>query len=162
MQPGYKLWLPFLMVFLILPLGGSAAYAQMMIDPPMHPNDPTHSRMHPLNSACSSCHVSGRDTRPSTAAMLINSQEKLCDRCHANSIQKSHPSGFIPPDKKSIPLRYPLDWRGYLTCSTCHEVHSDMPGRLRGNVRGKDMCLSCHSQGFFDGRRNDAAHRVSP
>lgn len=150
-----------LAAFLML-YAGISVHAQMPMDPPMHLGDPMHSRMHPLNSECAGCHTAGRDTRPSTAAMLVNTQERLCVRCHANSMDKSHPSGFVPKDKKSISVRYPLDWRGYVTCSTCHEVHSDIPGRLRGNVRGRDMCLSCHSQGFFDSRRDDAAHRIAP
>lgn len=159
MQRGCKLWLAVLLL-----LGWGSPYAQMVMPgmSGMHPNDPNHARMHPLNSECSGCHTAGRDTQQGNAAMLTNTQEQLCGRCHSNSMQKSHPSGFTPKDKKSIPVRYPLDWKGTLTCSTCHEVHSDFPGRLRNNVRGRDMCLSCHSQGFFDSRRDDAAHRISP
>lgn len=129
---------------------------------PMHPNDPNHSRMHPLNTECTMCHVIGTDLMRGNASALTNTQEQLCNRCHANSMQKSHPSGLIPKNRKAISARYPLDWRGYLTCSTCHEVHGDFPGRLRDNVRGRDMCLSCHSQEFFDSMRNEAAHRLSP
>lgn len=158
MQCGCKLRL--LTVF-VASLGWNAVYAQMAA-PPMHDNDPKHERMHPVKVECPLCHIAGEATVPANAAMLLNSQERLCARCHSNSMQQSHPSGLIPKDKTSISVRYPLDWKGYLTCSTCHEVHSDMPGRLRGNVRGKDMCLSCHSQGFFDSRRDDAAHRIAP
>lgn len=160
MRRGYRLC-NVLLVAAPLLLGWKSLDAQMMM-PSMQANDPARSRMHPLNSECSSCHASGRDTQPSTASMLVNSQEQLCARCHSNSMQKSHPSGLIPKDPKSISARYPLDWKGYLTCSSCHEVHSDFPGRLRDNVRGRNMCLSCHSQGFFDSRRDDAAHRIAP
>ncbi|MDO8413618.1 MAG: cytochrome c3 family protein [Gallionellaceae bacterium] len=142
----------------LLLLGSGLTYGQMM-----HPNDPTHSRMHPLNTECATCHVSGRDTTASTAATLIGNQEQLCARCHSNSMQNSHPSGFIPPAEYRIPVRYPLDWRGYITCSTCHEVHSDRSYRLRDNVRGRNMCLACHKQEFFEAtRQSGGVHRLAP
>ena len=162
MQRGYKLRSVACLAVVSLLVGGSIHAQAQMVETPMHRDDPAHERMHPLNSECSGCHTAGRDTQISTASMLTNRQEVLCVRCHSTSMQKSHPSGLMPRDKKSIPTRYPLDWKGYMTCSTCHEVHSDYPGRLRGNVRGRDMCLSCHSQGFFDSRRDDAAHRIAP
>lgn len=82
--------------------------------------------------------------------MLFASQEQLCGKCHQDALQSSHPSGFTPPPGQKIPADYPLDWKGDLTCSTCHEVHSDQPGRLRGTAHGRDFCLACHQQVFFD------------
>lgn len=127
----------------------------------MHPGDPAHATMHPLNTECAACHVSGRNTTSSTATTLIGNQEQLCARCHSNSIQNSHPSGFIPPPEYRIPAQYPLDWRGYITCSTCHDIHSNRPYRLRDNVRGRHMCLACHRQDFFEAMRG-GVHRLAP
>lgn len=110
--------------------------------------------LHPLNESCGSCHLAGIDTAANNAAMLIASQEQLCGRCHANALKMSHPSGFTPPSGKIIPPVYPLDWKGDLTCSTCHEVHSDLPGKLRGTATGRDMCLACHDRAFFDNMRD--------
>ena len=117
-------------------------------------------RLHPLDSGCESCHLAGADTTPDNAAMLIASQEQLCSKCHPNSLQLSHPSGFTPPPGKTIPASYPLDWKGDLTCSTCHEVHGDLPGKLRGTARARDMCLACHDQAFFDNMRDSGVSVV--
>ena len=110
--------------------------------------------LHPFNESCGGCHLAGIDTVAGNAAMLIASQEQLCGRCHANTLQMSHPSGFTPPHGRTISADYPLDWKGDLTCSTCHEVHSDLPAKLRGTATGRDMCLACHDQAFFDNMRD--------
>ncbi len=98
--------------------------------------------------------MAGTDTTAANAAMLISSQEKLCGGCHANALKMSHPSGFTPPPGKAIPADYPLDWKGDLTCSTCHEVHSDLPGKMRGLLLGSQLCMTCHGQAFFDKMRD--------
>ena len=122
---------------------GARLYAQM-----------SHSGLHPLNESCGGCHLAGDNTTADNARTLVASQEQLCGRCHANALQISHPSGFTPRHGKAIPAAYPLDWKGDLTCSTCHEVHSDLPGKLRGTAAGRDMCLACHEQSFFDKMRD--------
>ena len=122
---------------------GARLYAQM-----------SPSGLHPLNEFCSNCHFAGDKTTAGNARTLVASQEQLCGRCHANALQMSHPSGFTPSRGRAIPAAYPLDWKGDLTCSTCHEVHSDLPGKLRGNVAGRGMCLACHDQSFFDKMRD--------
>jgi predicted CXXCH cytochrome family protein len=109
------------------------------------------SAQHPVDEPCASCHLYGNNTTAANASKLIASQEQLCGHCHANALTMSHPSGFTPAsDRKAIPAVYPLDWKGDLTCSTCHQVHSDLPGKLRGAARGPALCLSCHDQKFFD------------
>lgn len=106
--------------------------------------------MHPSDAACESCHLAGANVAPDNASLLVTSQEQLCIRCHPDAVQMSHPSGFAPPAGLIIPAEYPLDWKGEVTCSTCHEVHGDVPGKLRGTARGQDMCVACHDQAFFD------------
>jgi len=81
------------------------------------------------------------------ASKVVASQEKLCGTCHPRSVQVSHPSGFAP--KRRPPAEYPLDWKGDLTCSTCHLPHGTEPGLLRGAKRGRELCLSCHGAAFF-------------
>lgn len=102
---------------------------------------------HLADSQCGSCHLGDRNVTPADAAKLVASQEVLCGRCHANALQMSHPSGLIPG--RPLPAGYPLDWKGDLTCSTCHEPHGTRAGLLRGDKRGKDICLSCHDEAFF-------------
>ncbi|MBN2332502.1 MAG: cytochrome c3 family protein [Deltaproteobacteria bacterium] len=53
----------------------------------------------------------------------------------------------------------PLDWKGELTCSTCHYMHEhdDQPYHdqavfLRRNSVGQAFCQECHQQGFMMNR----------
>ena len=102
---------------------------------------------HPGEMVCESCHLAGKTVAPEQAHLLIASQEKLCAICHQAMRQVSHPSGLVPRGK--FPDDYPVDWKGDLTCSTCHEVHGSGPGKMRGNRRGRELCLSCHDAQFF-------------
>ncbi len=104
-------------------------------------------KAHLMDRACSDCHVGGKEVDPARASRLIGSQEMLCGICHKNARRMSHPSGFVPNGK--IPADLPLDWKGDMTCSTCHEVHGNQPGLMRGKKRGKELCLSCHDKSFF-------------
>jgi len=103
---------------------------------------------HPLGVECQNCHLAGKQTKPDRAGMLIASQEALCGGCHANALKVSHPSGFTPREK--IPPEYPLDWKGELTCTSCHTPHGNSPDMLRGVKRGRDFCLACHDEKFFN------------
>jgi len=102
---------------------------------------------HLMDQNCSYCHLGGRNVDPARADRLIGSQEWLCSNCHKDLSRRSHPSGFIP--KGQIAADLPLDWKGDMTCSTCHEAHGTQPGLIRGNKRGKALCLSCHDAQFF-------------
>jgi predicted CXXCH cytochrome family protein len=105
--------------------------------------------IHPLEKGCSTCHMAGNSTTSKSASILKGNQEQLCGGCHETALKMSHPSGFTPKPGTIIPAEYPLDWKGELTCSTCHMVHSDMPGKLRGTLQGRDFCLACHDSNFF-------------
>lgn len=104
-------------------------------------------RFHPSETGCGSCHLAGATVSSGQASKLVGSQEALCEPCHSNGVKGSHPTGFSP--KRSLPPEYPLDWKGDLTCSTCHTTHGVGPGLLRGEKRGKAFCLACHASGFF-------------
>ena len=109
---------------------------------------------HPQHTACNSCHLASRITKEN-ARELVDSQEKLCGRCHANALQVSHPTGFAPVQKP--PVQFPLDWKGDVTCSTCHEIHGQAQGLLRGNKAGREFCLGCHNESFFAGMADRGA-----
>lgn len=113
---------------------------------------------HPLGTACAACHLAGQETTGENARLLTSSQEKLCERCHPGALQVSHPSGFNPG--RPLPAEYPADWKGDLTCSSCHEVHGDTAPRLRGELRGKAFCLACHPRAFFDRMRDGGISTV--
>jgi len=102
---------------------------------------------HPSDADCGQCHLAGTQVTVDNAHRLLASQEKLCGRCHPSAVEVSHPSGFSP--NGAVPEDYPLDWKGDITCSTCHNVHIGGPGLLRGGRRGADLCLACHDASFF-------------
>ena len=97
---------------------------------------------------CASCHLASDDINQKNAYLLVSSQEAICQGCHANSIQNSHPSGRKPDFK--IPDEFPLDWKQELTCSSCHWIHRQ-PGHMnRSELLAKAYCLACHEEAFFE------------
>jgi len=101
---------------------------------------------HP-NLECAGCHLAGQGTTRLNASQLTTSQEALCGQCHRGALELSHPSGFRP--NRKLPASYPLDWKGDMTCSSCHNIHEGKAGLIRGDKTGKAMCLSCHQNSFF-------------
>ena len=123
---------------LLLPFIGSVVFYNVAVStPPFHPN-----------LECASCHLMGQGANKANAHQLTSSQEALCGQCHRSALELSHPSGFAPGRKLS--KEFPLDWKGDMTCSTCHDIHQGKKGLLLGNKKGKAFCLSCHEQRFFD------------
>lgn len=102
---------------------------------------------HLSDSVCHDCHLAKTSVNSDNASMLINSQEVLCKGCHKTSLNQSHPSGIRP--SFVISKESPLDWKGDLTCSSCHNIHGTAPGLMRSQLRGKAYCLSCHKEDFF-------------
>jgi predicted CXXCH cytochrome family protein len=103
---------------------------------------------HLSDLACAECHLAGEAVTQESAHQLIATQELLCGGCHEDALTVSHPSGFTP--QQPIPDEYPLDWKGTVTCSTCHLVHGSGPHLMRGEKRGRELCLTCHDMAFFD------------
>lgn len=101
---------------------------------------------HP-NLECVGCHLAGQGTNAANAMQLTSSQEALCGQCHRGALELSHPSGFRPG--RPLPAVYPLDWKGDMTCSSCHSIHAGKAGLIRGDKTGKQFCLSCHDANFF-------------
>lgn len=96
---------------------------------------------------CGVCHAAGNEVDRAQASHLVAPEETLCTRCHERALQFSHPTGFAPG--RTLPAAYPLDWKGNLTCSTCHLPHDPEPGLLRGVKHAKEFCLACHDEAFF-------------
>lgn len=110
---------------------------------------------HLADAACDGCHLAGKQIASAQAHKLVASQEALCSRCHASAVRVSHPSGAAP--KAMPPTEYPLDWKGDLTCSTCHLPHGTAAGLLRGEKRGRNLCQACHSAAFFANMKDQGA-----
>ena len=111
------------------------------------------AKFHPRNMPCNSCHISSDNITQDNAGQLLATQEKLCSSCHEDALKVSHPSGLIPTIK--TPDIFPLDWKHELTCSSCHDVHSVSHSTIRGNLRGRQLCLSCHNMAFFRAMTDD-------
>jgi predicted CXXCH cytochrome family protein len=107
---------------------------------------------------CTICHLQGSEFARGTPPKLVAAQESLCAGCHQRALELSHPSGFVPT--RALPADYPLDWKGELTCSTCHLTHGRKPGLLRGKRHARDFCLACHDQGFFSGMKDAGSSLV--
>ncbi len=107
---------------------------------------------------CLQCHISIPDESKKDRPMLfVENINRLCHRCHKEDIQLSHPVGMRP--SMPIPTDMPLDERGEVTCSTCHNIHQkrddilgDKNYLLRRNVIGKAFCMACH--GKDEGKKN--------
>lgn len=113
------------------------------------------TNQHLGNADCAGCHQAGNNVTVQDASMLTAGQEALCEKCHPTSVQVSHPSGFQP--NTTPPRLYPLDWKGNLTCSTCHDIHGSRIGLMRSAVVGQKFCLACHEANFFSSMRDGGA-----
>ncbi len=107
---------------------------------------------------CMDCHLRAPKAGEGSTNLFVADIETLCLRCHGNiRLSMSHPIGVKP--SFSLPADLPLDWKGELTCSTCHEMHPDEGSDLvangfflRRNSRGRDFCLECHRRNFLSNR----------
>ena len=144
MSNKHRLFYVLLLLFVLTTTGTLVSIASM-------PRD-----FHPGDTNCQTCHLASEVT-PENARQLVASQERLCGECHSKAMQLSHPSGFRPD--RSLPEGYPVDWKGDITCSTCHEVHRGDAGLLRGAKTGRDFCLACHTESFFTAM-SDKGHSI--
>jgi predicted CXXCH cytochrome family protein len=92
-----------------------------------------------------------------------------CAICHQFSDTRSHVTGVRPTFE--LPAAYPLNEKGELTCSTCHDVMTPSANGsplVRGGLQGATFCRSCHAAGADDGSRlahavrTGAAHTALP
>lgn len=119
---------------------------------------------------CVHCHK-GKPVRADT--LFTRDIVTLCRECHSMADRMSHPVDIRPSDKAYSGL--PLDREGTITCSTCHDPHSEpfsttpyvnrgIVERLRNifssagfrtyflrgaNTEGQ-LCLSCHDKEEID------------
>jgi len=114
-------------------------------------------KVHGFRGQCLMCHVDiPVSDKKNGGLMFVDEIDKLCDKCHKNIKEKSHPIN-VKPDK-DIPLAMHLDKNGRLTCSTCHDVHkqtktknsAELSGLLWGHVTGRAFCALCHNRDILD------------
>jgi len=99
---------------------------------------------HDFTGRCLDCHIKipgAGEKRPT----LRKDITQLCMNCHRQEDGLTHPVDIKPGMK--VPPYFPLDWRGMVTCVTCHEVHHQGfgPSHMRTSARGQGFCISCHS-----------------
>ena len=108
---------------------------------------------------CKPCHVTNAEGRAIGPVSLIHDQEQICLPCHdgvVGPLPRPHPFFTpihpLPSDfpsfhypKHLLPGAFPLDTQGRVTCSTCHDVHSDSPVLLRSAATFW-TCQPCHPE----------------
>lgn len=104
------------------------------------------SEWHPGEMSCDSCHLA-QEVNQTNSDQLVAEEALLCQGCHQNAVDASHPIGVKPGFP--LPAEFPLNARGEITCSTCHAVHDPAKQRLRTGREGQSFCESCHEQSFF-------------
>jgi len=113
----------------------------------------TNSKKHDFEGKCLMCHITepAKDAFPRDL-IFVDEIDRLCDKCHKINKRKSHPIKVRPG--KDIPLKTHLDKNGFLTCTTCHDVHkeekssisAEITGLTWGHVRGRAFCALCHNK----------------
>ncbi len=99
---------------------------------------------HDFKGRCLACHIS----KPSPGDRHPTMRKDitvLCTTCHEQQDGLSHPVDIRPAGK--VPDMLPLDWRGKITCVTCHETHRQGFGRshIRTRLSGQAFCVLCHT-----------------
>lgn len=99
---------------------------------------------HDFGGRCLECHL--REPAPGEVPRAFSKDvTNMCVGCHAAELELSHPVDVRP--SMQVPANLPVDWKGDITCVTCHPVHKDGHGpfRLRTRASGEGFCILCHS-----------------
>ena len=108
---------------------------------------------HDFGGRCLDCHIS----QPSSDEQMTFSKDisRMCSGCHSSEQELSHPVDIKPSMK--VPQSMPLDWKGDVTCLTCHTAHKRGYGgfHLRVAASGVGLCVICH------GDIDEQLHKVS-
>ncbi len=100
--------------------------------------------VHDFTGRCNACHLNNPEK--GGKLIFVKDIDYMCSECHDEAKGLSHPVGVKPSMK--IPSEFPLDWKGEITCDTCHVAHASdsMSVRflLRKRVFGELFCRSCH------------------
>ncbi|VAX22453.1 hypothetical protein MNBD_NITROSPINAE04-1127 [hydrothermal vent metagenome] len=114
---------------------------------------------HETQQDCLTCHLNDPAKVADVSKMLFKVDFTfMCSNCHEGIEALSHPVGMTI--KQVIPAEFPKDWKGQMTCVTCHFFHGNTNGKyLRTATRGRDFCLLCHDMAFFK-RMKDAGETL--
>jgi predicted CXXCH cytochrome family protein len=111
-------------------------------------------------SECVICHQGD----PSSPVSTAGPQSQTCVNCHRDVYESGymHPVNVIP-EHVEIPADMPLSRSGFITCNTCHNVHSgnktgfgERTYFLRRLERGRAFCVACHTENDLTGTTGHA------
>lgn len=102
------------------------------------------SSYHDFTGKCLDCHIS-EPKKGDKPVVFTKDLTRMCVGCHKSELELSHPVDMKP--SMNVPEGFPLDWKGEITCITCHPVHHKGFGdfRLRFPSGGESFCSLCHS-----------------
>lgn len=104
----------------------------------------TWSSYHNFEGNCNSCHlIVPSEGEP--VGTLVKDVTFMCTGCHGGVKNLSHPVDVRP--KGTVPADFPLDWKGDLSCVSCHFAHRQGYGiyHMRVKSSGAGLCQFCHS-----------------
>lgn len=104
----------------------------------------TWESYHKFEGRCLDCHLSVPEPNEEPRT-FVKDVTTMCVGCHKAEQELSHPVDLTP--SMQVPGSFPLDWKGQITCVTCHPVHKKGHGdfRLRAKASGQGFCSLCHS-----------------
>ena len=109
-----------------------------------------HAKKKGPNEDCYKCHLNDPERAGGSGRKLLFAMDltRMCSGCHPGSRALSHPVD-VPVIGGSVPAGFPLNWKGRMTCVTCHVYHGEGYSFLRVSRTGKGFCLMCHDMEFF-------------
>lgn len=131
MKKIYYLPITVTIIFAVISLGGGFVSSQW-------------SSYHNFEGRCLECHLTipgpGEAPRVFTKDISV-----MCKGCHKGVQEMSHPVDVKP--SMQVTEKFPLDWKGDVTCATCHPIHQQGYGdfHLRARASGEAFCTLCHS-----------------
>ena len=102
------------------------------------------SSYHDFEGKCLDCHLAVPEPGGG-AGTLVQDVSVMCNNCHSTIKELSHPVDKTPSMR--MPDAFPVDWKGQITCVTCHPAHQQGYGtaHLRVSATGAGFCVLCHS-----------------
>ncbi len=133
------------------------------------------SSYHNFEGRCLYCHLEvpkegegpgegGNPPLGGNSPIFLRDLTGMCAECHKDALKVSHPVDMLPAMK--VPSEMPLDWRGAVTCITCHFAHKNGFGaaHIRVKASGAGLCIKCHGamEASLHSASMGTAHVASP
>ncbi len=134
--------------------------ASLMAEPTALGDLKRYAKINPHNDQynsekCLYCHdhdVRLANNKLSGKKVLKTTEYLLCLRCHIERDLPNFSSHIlhrnIIPARLVVPVGFPPDSEGRITCSTCHNPHfwEGNKSSLRGELPQNKFCMNCHPE----------------